>query len=70
MKEELGLDRLECRSWRALEHHALLTLLAFLFLQHLRPSLPAVRRRIALAFTSVVLRCPHRRQRIACCRPP
>jgi SRSO17 transposase len=36
MKEELGLDHLECRSWRALEHHALLTMLAFLFLQHLR----------------------------------
>lgn len=36
MKDELGLDHLECRSWRALEHHALLTMLAFLFLQHLR----------------------------------
>ena len=36
MKEELGLDHLECRSWRALEHHTLLTMLAFLFLQHLR----------------------------------
>mgnify|MGYP002714752989 CR=1 FL=1 len=36
MKEELGLDHLECRSWRALQHHTLLTMLAFLFLQHLR----------------------------------
>ena len=36
MKEELGLDHLECRSWRALQHHALLTMLAFAFLQHLR----------------------------------
>jgi SRSO17 transposase len=36
MKEELGLDHLECRSWRALEHHVLLTMLAFAFLQQLR----------------------------------
>jgi SRSO17 transposase len=36
MKEELGLDHLECRSWRALAHHSLLTMMAFLFLQHLR----------------------------------
>jgi SRSO17 transposase len=36
MKDELGLDHLECRSWRALEHHALLTMLAFAFLQQLR----------------------------------
>jgi SRSO17 transposase len=36
MKDELGLDHLACRSWRALAHHALLTMLAFLFLQQLR----------------------------------
>jgi SRSO17 transposase len=36
MKEELGLDPLECRSWRALAHHSLLTMLAFLFLPQLR----------------------------------
>lgn len=36
MKEELGLDHLECRSWRALAHHSLLTMMAFLFLQQLR----------------------------------
>jgi SRSO17 transposase len=36
LKEELGLDHLECRSWRALHHHALLTMMAFAFLQHLR----------------------------------
>ena len=52
MKEELGLDHLECRSWRALEHHALLTMLAFLFLQHLRlreKSLRSARRQPAAA---------------------
>ena len=36
MKEELGLDHFECRSWRGLHHHALLTMIAFAFLQHLR----------------------------------
>jgi SRSO17 transposase len=36
LKEELGLDHFEGRSWLGLHHHALLTMLAFAFLQHLR----------------------------------
>jgi SRSO17 transposase len=36
LKEELGLDHLECRSWRALRHHVLLTTMAFAFLQQRR----------------------------------
>src|SRR3954462_5287243 len=36
LKDELGLDHFEGRSWRGLHHHALLSLLAFAFLQHLR----------------------------------
>ena len=36
IKDELGLDHFEGRSWRGLHHHALLCLLAFAFLQHLR----------------------------------
>lgn len=36
LKEELGLDHLECRSWRALRHHVLLTTMAFSFLQQRR----------------------------------
>jgi SRSO17 transposase len=36
LKEDLGLDHFEGRSWRGLHHHALLTLISFAFLQHLR----------------------------------
>lgn len=36
MKEELGLDHFEGRSWLGLHHHALMTLIAMAFLQHLR----------------------------------
>jgi SRSO17 transposase len=59
MKEELGLDHFEGRSWTGLHRHVLMTVLAYAFLQHRRlvaakrgksragpppqPSLPAVR---------------------------
>jgi SRSO17 transposase len=36
LKEELGLDHFEGRSWKGLHHHLLLTMMAFAFLQHLR----------------------------------
>ena len=36
LKEELGLDHFEGRSWSGLHHHALLAMVAFAFLQHLR----------------------------------
>ncbi len=36
MKEELGLDHFEGRTWHGLHHHALLTMISFAFLQHLR----------------------------------
>lgn len=36
LKEELGLDHFEGRSWAGLHHHALLTMIGFAFLQHLR----------------------------------
>jgi len=36
MKEELGLDHYEGRSWQGLHHHLLLCQIAYAFLQHLR----------------------------------
>jgi SRSO17 transposase len=36
MKEELGLDHFEGRSWVGLHHHAVLTMIAFAFLLHVR----------------------------------
>jgi SRSO17 transposase len=36
LKEELGLDHFEGRSWRGLHRHTLMTLIAYLFLQHQR----------------------------------
>ncbi len=36
LKDELGLDHYEGRSWIGLHHHALLTLIAFAYLQHRR----------------------------------
>ena len=62
LKEELGLDHFEGRSWQGLHRHALMTMIAYTFLQHRRlatakrgkrvtgpppqPSLPAVRHTI------------------------
>jgi len=58
MKEELGLDHFEGRSWQGIHRHALMTMIAYAFLQHCRlaatarkksdgsppqPTLPAVR---------------------------
>ena len=36
MKEELGLDQFEGRSWHGLHRHALMTMIAYAFLQHRR----------------------------------
>jgi len=43
MKEELGLDHFEGRSWHGLHHHAVLVMIAFAFLQYLRLSSPSER---------------------------
>ena len=36
LKEEVGLDHFEGRSWRGLHRHALMAMIAYAFLQHLR----------------------------------
>ncbi len=62
LKEELGLDHLEGRSWQGLHRHALMTMIAYAFLQYRRlktarrekringpppqPTMPAVRQAI------------------------
>src|SRR6185312_9873766 len=69
LKEELGLDHFEGRSWHGLHRHALMTMIAYAFLQHRRlakakrgkridgpppqPSLPAVRHAIASLHASM-----------------
>ncbi len=65
LKEELGLDHFEGRSWRGLHRHALMAMIAYAFLQHLRlaaasgekkisagppqPTLPAIRKAVVIA---------------------
>ena len=36
LKEELGLDHFEGRSWHGIHRHALMTMIAYAFLQHRR----------------------------------
>jgi len=70
LKEELGLDHFEGRSWQGLHRHVLMTMIAYAFLQHHRldyagrkkringpppqPTMPAVRH----AIVDLVLRPP------------
>src|SRR6058998_2366764 len=60
MKEELGLDHFEGRSWQGLHRHALMTMIAYAFLQHRR--LATARRekknRRATAPTDLASRAP------------
>jgi SRSO17 transposase len=67
LKEELGLDHFEGRSWTGLHRHVLMTMIAYAFLQSHRlkqagwekkiagpppqPTLPAVRAAIVAAFS-------------------
>jgi SRSO17 transposase len=80
LKEELGLDHFEGRSWQGLHRHALMTMIAYAFLQHRRlaqagrkkingpppqPSLPAVRHAIVeLILQPPPQRCPYCKRRI------
>jgi len=73
LKEEIGLDHFEGRCWQGLHRHALMTMIAYAFLQHRRlaaakrkkriggpppqPTLPAVRQAILALFAQPP---PHR----------
>ena len=73
LKEELGLDHFEGRSWHGLHRHALMTMIAYAFLQHRRlikvrrekkingpppqPTLPAIRH----AIVDLIIRSSPRR---------
>lgn len=74
LKEELGLDHFEGRSWRGLHHHLTLCFMAYCFLQTVKKgkksqwTLPQVRRWLNQVLT--LTQCPechnyHRAQRVA-----
>ncbi|GHE74385.1 hypothetical protein GCM10019059_37420 [Camelimonas fluminis] len=78
LREELGLDHLEARSWQGLHRHALMTMIAFAFLQARRlkaagrkkepcpppqPSLPAIRQAILVQLSQPPPICPHCRRK-------
>jgi transposase len=47
LKEELGLDHFEGRSWQGLHRHALMTMIAYAFLQHRRLAHAGRKKRIS-----------------------
>jgi SRSO17 transposase len=60
MKEELGLDHFEGRSWQGLHRHALMTMIAYAFLQHRRLAATARKKKNqrAAASTDIARRTP------------
>jgi SRSO17 transposase len=57
MKEELGLDHFEGRSWQGLHRHALMTMIAYAFLQHHRLAQAKRGKKNRRAATSTKLAC-------------
>jgi SRSO17 transposase len=52
LKEELGLDHFEGRSWQGLHRHALMTMIAYAFLQHRRLAVAGRKKKNLRAATS------------------
>jgi len=79
LKEKLGLDHFEGRSWQGLHRHALMTMIAYAFLQHrhltqvgrkkestdrrLSPACRPVRHAIVDLILPLSQQCPHCRRR-------
>ena len=57
MKEELGLDHFEGRSWQGLHRHALMTMIAYAFLQHRRLAATARKKKNQRAPASANFAC-------------
>jgi SRSO17 transposase len=63
LKEELGLDHFEGRSWQGLHRHALMTMIAYAFLQHRRLAAGREKKnRRSTASTQSARRAPRHRQ--------
>ena len=64
LKEELGLDHFEGRSWQGLHRHALMTMLAFAFLQHrhLKTARRGKKNQWTAASTKLAVRPPRHRR--------
>jgi hypothetical protein len=76
LKEELGLDHFESRSWHGLRRHALMTMIVYAFLQHrwlaaarggkknqrATASTDLTRRQAIIEFIARPQRCPHCRK--------
>jgi SRSO17 transposase len=61
MKEELGLDHFEGRSWQGLHRHALMTMIAYAFLQHRRLATARREKKNRWTTTSAQLACRAKR---------
>ena len=57
LKEELGLDHFEGRSWHGLHRHALMTMIAYAFLQHRRIAKAGRKKKNQRTATSAKLAC-------------
>ena len=63
MKEELGLDHFEGRSWQGLHRHGLMTMIAYAFLQHRRLAAARREKNHRWTTTSTQLACRAKRHR-------
>ena len=70
MKEKLGLDHFEGRSWTGLHRHALLTMIAYAFLQRRRLQAKRGKKRPLATAPAELPRHPARPHRSSHAAPP